>query len=397
MAKNKVFRNYWLRFSSLWNSNIYALSSVWSYVDKHGQIMADSAEIETAIGSIKTTSEKDSLWKSSLCYPKPYIANLKDVVILPGKSIILDNSGRALSDEIDLSVRIFGLPPKHAAIEAFGGSRLHIDSRNVTTQQIFSGIHLHKEHEANYFHWIVEVLPRLFICEKLALDYQIPILVSNDLHTNLYDLLDRVREPRRAVLKLEKSCWYRIQRLTYPSDLSRILDVYDRPPSTDTTYIPVALLSEMASSIKKTAMPSMTVQKKRIFLRRGPTYRKLLNEADVEKMLEDYGFETINLSEMSIEEQIGLFLQVDVVVGPSGAGMTNMIWCEPSTKFLILHSDHPFKKYPYWDALGRVSGSQINYFSGPRAFNMTGHYEAHDDYSVDLQALRPRIEALLNE
>lgn len=397
MTKNKVFRNYWLRFSARWKINIYALSSVWSRVAKCGQIMVDDAEIETAIRSIKTTSAQDFLWKSSRCYPKPYVAKLKDVVILPGSSIILDNSGRALSDEIDLSVRRFGLPPKHLTIEALDGPCLHIDSENVTTQQIFSGIHLLKEHEANYFHWIVEVLPRLFLCEKLALDHQIPILVSDDLHTNLYDLLERVREPRRAILKLEKSSWYRIQNLTYPSDLSRILDVYDRPPSTDTTYIPVALLSEMASSIKKTARATMTAQKKRIFLKRSSTLRRLLNEADIEKMLVDYDFETINLNEMSIEDQICLFLQVDVVVGPSGAGMTNMIWCEPPTKFLILHSDHPFKKYPYWDALGRVSDSQIYYFSGPRAFNVTGHYEAHDDYSVDLQALRHRLEALLNE
>jgi capsular polysaccharide biosynthesis protein len=212
----------------------------------------------------------------------------------------------------------------------------------------------------------------------------------------LYALLDLVRHPERPVLKLRKSSRYRVQSLIYPSDLSRILDVHDRPPNTDTTYIPVDLLGEMVKSIKRAGMPPVAQGKKRLFLRRGSTYRKLLNQTEIERTLTERNFLPVDLNSMSVEEQIGLFSQAEVVVGPSGAGMTNIMWCEPSARVIVLHSDHPFKRYPYWDALGRVSGARMHYLAGPRAFNVTDQYEIHDDYRIDPGRLTDCLADLLD-
>jgi hypothetical protein len=71
--------------------------------------------------------------------------------------------------------------------------------------------------------------------------------------------------------------------------------------------------------------------------------------------------------------------------------MTNILWCQSNTQIIILHSDHPYKKYPYWDALARVANARIQYLSGPRAHVVKGYFQVHDDYNIDIEALQKRI------
>jgi capsular polysaccharide biosynthesis protein len=370
------------------------LASVYDYAVANAQVMAQNAAMDALTEDSGSISALDAAWKSSPCYPRPYIAELDDVVVVPGSSILLTDADQALSDEIEQSFRVFGLPPKLIDIKTLNGPRLCMDLDGISTQTIARGIHLTKEHETNYFHWIVEILPRLFLLEQLPIDKRIPILVSEGLHDNLYALLDDVRDPARPVVKLQTSTHYRVRHLLYPSDLSRILDVYDRPPSTDTTYLPVDLLRAMVNVVKNAHAPISNHGGKRLFLRRGSTYRRLLNEAEIEQALVMRGFEAIDLNALSVDTQIHLFSQAEIVVGASGAGMTNILWCNPSARILVLHSDHPFKKYPYWDALARVSGARIDYLAGPRAFNVVNKYEAHDDYRIALQGLIDHLTVL---
>jgi hypothetical protein len=62
-----------------------------------------------------------------------------------------------------------------------------------------------------------------------------------------------------------------------------------------------------------------------------------------------------------VPEQIALFSRAEMIVGPSGAALVNVLWCRENCRVLVLHSDHPFKKYPYWDVLARVSGIRISF------------------------------------
>lgn len=54
--------------------------------------------------------------------------------------------------------------------------------------------------------------------------------------------------------------------------------------------------------------------------------RRVLNEAEVLDSLQDYGFEAYELEQLSFTEQVRLFEQSDVVVGPHGAGLVNSIY-----------------------------------------------------------------------
>lgn len=351
----------------------------------------DAAAIQLFVRSLGTPSALDQMWESSVSCPAPYAAVLDNVCLVPGSRLILPDSGEALSDEMTVAYRVFGSRPKLWEMEIGEGPVLRMPALALAPGQIAAGVHLMSEHDSNYFHWIAEVLPRLFVHEHLVQDKTVPLLVTGGLHANLHELLDAVRHARRPVKVLERGERHRVGRLFYPSDLSRIIDVYDRAPGLDTTFVPVTVLAAMAASIKRAFGAASASDGTRLFIRRNAGYRKLLNEQEIEDMLARQGFRAIDPGEMPVCEQIAAFSRAEVIVGASGAALANMLWCAPACRILVLHSDHPYKKYPYWDAFARASRASIFYMSGPRARTVSGLFEAHDDYTIDAGAVMAQV------
>ena len=62
--------------------------------------------------------------------------------------------------------------------------------------------------------------------------------------------------------------------------------------------------------------------------------RQVKNEAQVREVLQEFDFEILEDISRSVDEQIRLFAEAAVVVGPHGAGFTNLLWCQPGTKVM---------------------------------------------------------------
>jgi capsular polysaccharide biosynthesis protein len=364
-----------------------------SCVLPNGSFIKSSADVERFVQSLDALSPLDAEWQHSPCNPQAYIASLENMSLLPGCKVLLDAGGVAHSDEMEMAFRVFSLRPNIWAMELSDGPQLRFKQPPLSPDIIPAGIHLTGEHEANYFHWVCEVLPRLHLYEKMASETDLPLLVSAGLNKNLYDFIDLVCSGKRRVRYLDPGMSHRVAHLVYPSDTSRILDVYDRAPSAESTYLSVPLLKDMVVTIKRSIALRDEGERKRIFVRRCSAYRKLLNDVEVEAFFVGHGFEALDPGELSVRDQIEFFAKADVIVGPSGAALTNILWCRGGTKVFVLHSDHPFKKYPYWDALARVAGADIAYMSGPRAHAVEGVFEVHDDFTIRLDDLNIVIES----
>ena len=52
-------------------------------------------------------------------------------------------------------------------------------------------------------------------------------------------------------------------------------------------------------------------------------------------MASEHGFEIVDLVGESLEAQIELFSQTSLIVAPTGAALTNMLFCPPGTKVII--------------------------------------------------------------
>lgn len=292
----------------------------------------------------------------------------------------------------------FGFPPKknswNMAIEA--GPTLTTSELVCDPAVIAEGVHLTCEHETNYFHWMTEVIPRLLLFEACSEDKTVPLLVSAGLHENLYRFLDLVRDPERPVRFLDRSLCYRVSKLIYPGDVSRILDENNRPPSHETMYFPTNLVGCAAEIVKNKLRIGDRAGNRRVYLRRNRSYRIPVNQDGIERFLARLGFEIVDTGLLTLDEQVALFSEVSEIVAPSGAPCANVIWCNPNARLTILHSDHPLLTFPYWDALGRLADAKVNYVPCARTHTRES---AHDDYRAVLADIAayvdPEISPLL--
>ncbi|WP_237157206.1 glycosyltransferase family 61 protein [Planktothrix agardhii] len=87
---------------------------------------------------------------------------------------------------------------------------------------------------------------------------------------------------------------------------------------------------------------------KRIYITRNAAKsRRILNEDELLRVLQPWGFHSIELESMSVIEQAALFSQAEIIIAPHGSGLTNLIFCQPNTKVIELFSPN-YVYHCYW-------------------------------------------------
>lgn len=96
-------------------------------------------------------------------------------------------------------------------------------------------------------------------------------------------------------------------------------------------YVKEKLLSKIENKVD-----TSNFSKKIFISRRDAPARRILNEDEIFELFKAQGFERYDMGKMSIEEQITLFAQAEMVVGEHGAGLTNILFCKEGTKVIEL-------------------------------------------------------------
>lgn len=264
------------------------------------------------------------------------------------------------------------------------GLQLHFGLRQGAW--IERGINVMHEYENNYFHFIAESIPRMMLAEEAGIPPEVPLLCADDLHPNIAVLFERANFGGRPVLKIERGTMYRVEEMYYPSDLTTIVDAYEGGGVARQSCLDVQRIRRGISHCR-TGIVAPTGRRRRIFASRAGAARKLLNQIEIEERLVAVGFEVVRSDELSLEEQIAIFQEAEMIVGPTGAQISNIVWCPPATELVVLASDHPSHQLYLWELLGRVSNAKVSFMQGPRAYSRNDCYSLHDDYSIDVDAL----------
>jgi len=115
-----------------------------------------------------------------------------------------------------------------------------------------------------------------------------------------------------------------------------------------------------------------------------PTGRVMLNEAALIARLRPLGFDIVETQFLTAAEQVAAFASADLVVGPSGSGMFNAVFCQPGTRLIDIESE-PHWIYPHC-CLFASAGLQYGIFEG---------VAADRDWSVHHKPWRVNVDALL--
>ncbi|MET4107219.1 glycosyltransferase family 61 protein [Hymenobacter sp. UYP22] len=133
---------------------------------------------------------------------------------------------------------------------------------------------------------------------------------------------------------------------------------------------------------------------RRLYISRGGR-RRVLNEEPVRALLQAHGFEIIEDEPRSVSAQIELFQEAAVIVTPHGAGLTNLLWCEPGTKVLEFCYDGYRPNYFYYlcTALHLHYQFLVDYRVGPTNNHWTN---VSHDIMVPLADLEHQLNLLLS-
>lgn len=127
---------------------------------------------------------------------------------------------------------------------------------------------------------------------------------------------------------------------------------------------------------------------RKIYLsRKGAPRRRMVNEADMVKRLNNIGFEDRQSDGMTIAEQQALLGSARVVVAEHGAALTNIVWCPTNATVVDIHPTVP--AIPCFKILAELRG--LRYIP---IFDARSESLEHDDWSIGAGAIDRVLDAV---
>lgn len=136
--------------------------------------------------------------------------------------------------------------------------------------------------------------------------------------------------------------------------------------------------------VKDSARPDE--RKRKLYVSRGEGLkRRLGNERELVKSLQERGFEMIDPAQLTVTEQVDLFSQAEVVVAPTGASLSNMVFM-PSGGLIVSLIGGYLSHSPgsrWFDVLALACGHRYAEVSGVSG-EFTGGRLIDADFEVDV-------------
>lgn len=231
----------------------------------------------------------------------------------------------------------------------------------------------------NYFHYIHTCLPKLSFYRRNITDENYKIIVNSFsvfvleslslLNYNIEDMLSFSVYPKikPKILKAVSSIGYGVN------------------PN-----------KESCSLVRSLFKHYFLLGKKRLYISRSKANsRRVLNEDKIINLLVPFGFEIVNSENLSFYDQMSLFSQAEIVISAHGAGLSNIVFCNPGTKVLELQSP-TYLGLCYW-LIADSCDLDYYYLLGKGYYENNAYYYWKDgttDIDIDINELKQTLEMM---
>jgi len=189
----------------------------------------------------------------------------------------------------------------------------NFESRKDSFKKYSNSFILGSSANDNYYTNLLVFLPRIFFLDSKETNIVLHRNSSNDY--------------REFILKIFKQLKIKIKKIVYLDD-----DYYKFTNSEIPQFLslPVSIKIINSQFRKKKKNNELKIY----ISRQNSSYRNLINEDDITKILKNKGFEIIDTYNMSIAEQIELFSSAKIVISPTSSALTNLVFCKENTKVI---------------------------------------------------------------
>lgn len=250
------------------------------------------------------------------------------IAILPGGAV-------AVMPEIDRTY-LLG-PDGELVLEAVEDSA-HVHARALRDREALATLERHPRRDRGgvallggqrdgYWHWWIDVLSRAWMLERygagtarLPLALPRALAASKEESLRLLGLVERLAPLEPGVHEFERVA-------------------FSSPGCGSRSRLPSPMVADYASWLRERLCPEHGERRgeRRLFTSRADaSWRRILNEDAAMELLAEHGFERLECGRMTIAEQAAAFSEASVVVGPHGAGLTNLLFTPPGATVVEL-------------------------------------------------------------
>lgn len=315
----------------------------------------------------------------------------KNAVVTPGMIILKENNFIAYEPAANPTQHVFiagnyhfitGMPKGSTAITDIPYSKsISVPAASLIFGRCF----------ANYFHWTIEYLPK--IKTLLAAGTPPPILLPRTIPRQQLELVQiLLKEFNLEYIEVDADTLVHAETLWVPSALTYHPDDLDIPfwkgGALHNEHIQF-LRSVLSKKFKDSKVPS---KGSRIALaRKNVAARNIENSAELYDLWSENGFTIVYPEDHTLEEQIAIIGQADVIVAPCGATLTNILFMKPGALVISMLADHN-KSYCMYSNLAKLCGIKYMHLTGTPTRT---RYECNDElefmhtnFSIDLNDVK---------
>jgi capsular polysaccharide biosynthesis protein len=213
--------------------------------------------------------------------------------------------------------------------------RVVLDARGRSTKRIKkTTVLLSSQEPSNFGSWLFRVLPKLQTLAQIGFDEPKRYLVWVGLPSFMEYLGVLGIRKEQIIPQYPTNVIYQLDRVIVPSNRN------------NHAFLDPESVAFYAGLRDRFGEPSASGEK--IYVSRlnhsqvGASTRVMINERDLIEHLVQIGFRIVAPEALSVPEQIRTFSSAQMVVGPSGSGMFNIVYCRPGTKVIDIESE------PHW-------------------------------------------------
>lgn len=261
-------------------------------------------------GDIPGTSDAAGAELQNAAYPELRIFSLRQATVIGPSGAIFTPTGKLLNESVvgvEVEKSLSGL-----------------EGRVISTCHNYSGTiaPLHGFWAEGFWHWMLEWLPKVIVLEKSG--RRPSYVVPRGRRYIIDSLLMLDVGPERIVEHTHDSYTADELLLTNPV----VGGAIERYP---------AVMFELRERFLKNHDRSVSGPRHLYLSRVNPNRpRRVLNESALEGYLGQYSFESRDMESLPLAQQIGAMRNVDILVGPHGAGMIHSLFMRPNATVIEL-------------------------------------------------------------
>lgn len=285
------------------------------------------------------------------------------------------SSSVLLADSLVLE-RVHGVDPSKCDFSS--GHLLSHDTQNAkvciqgAVINIPRGIFLGGNGATNYYHLLVEILPRLQHVLSDPRFGSYPLLVDQSVEQiPNYRQLIAIASGGHPFLALPGHRAFRVGSLAYVSTPNAVpFNLRDDvAPEVEQTLTRPSSIDFLRSRFFGAVGAATVELPKRVFLARKPGLRDY-NQHEIGVLFGHHGFVAVHMEDLPVAQQVQVMRNADIIAGPSGAAWANLTFCRKGAEALCWMAD-THGDCAVYSNLAKTAGVNLHYLRYATGVNST--------------------------